>query len=353
MASKYSAKFSRSQNLVNLALQNDNRSAQRNDLGYENDGFIENRDGNLSSPLPFGASEIFENCGLSLLKDICFEDDLSQQEKQNDTELENSTLVESASMFISNSKFSQPHEKGTHSDSHEKENNTDLHLNCLSVQETNDYSYEPIVSNLTTVITENNSNLSGKGVFEPSVEHQSGESIQNTELLDDNDMRDIDNVTPIPSSNYRSFGEEEPIPSVPSLLSNASASSPVSQYYSSTDVSTPTRPKKRKFTKKRDSDRLREHFQNEWIDSKRKKLKNSGQAYTSRNGKLRDGKKIGEPCQSTCKLKCSEKLDESIRTTIFNKFWMIGDHSEQYNFIVNYVVRINKKRTVTQGDSRR
>ena len=98
---------------------------------------------------------------------------------------------------------------------------------------------------------------------------------------------------------------------------------------------------------------MREKNCHEWIDSKRKQLKNTGKAYKSRNGTLRNEKKISEPCQKTCKLKCFEKLDQDMRRAIFNKFWTIGDHSEQYNFIVNYVVRINKKRTITQGESRR
>lgn len=47
MAFNYRTKLSRSRNLVNLALGNENNSAQNNDLGYENDDFIENSDDNL------------------------------------------------------------------------------------------------------------------------------------------------------------------------------------------------------------------------------------------------------------------------------------------------------------------
>lgn len=66
-----------------------------------------------AAPLPFGASEIFTNCSLSLLNDI-FENDSLQQEKQNDT-LENSTLLDSDNMLICNSQLPQPNEKCTHS----------------------------------------------------------------------------------------------------------------------------------------------------------------------------------------------------------------------------------------------
>lgn len=53
MASSYRAKLSRSRNLVNLALGKENNSAQRNDLGYENDDFIENSDDNLCKYLKY------------------------------------------------------------------------------------------------------------------------------------------------------------------------------------------------------------------------------------------------------------------------------------------------------------
>lgn len=81
----------------------------------------------------------------------------------------------------------------------------------------------------------------------------------------------------------------------------------------------------------RDNGKLQEKFHNEWIDSKRKILKNTGKAYNSRNGKLRDEKHIAEPCK--CKLKCFEKLDENARNSIIQQFSM-WTHSKQYDFII-------------------
>ena len=40
MSFNYNTKLSRSRNLVNLALRSENNSAQSDDLGYENDDYI-------------------------------------------------------------------------------------------------------------------------------------------------------------------------------------------------------------------------------------------------------------------------------------------------------------------------
>lgn len=123
------------------------------------------------------------------------------------------------------------------------------------------------------------------------------------------------------------------------MLSDGNVSSPI--------MSLPLSSRKRRCTKKGDTKRL----QRKW--SERKRLKNTGKSYYNRKGEMISEKKMGEPCQNTCKLKCFQKLDDSTRSEIFNKFWEIGDHSKQYDFIVKHVVRINKKRTMTKGESRR
>ncbi|KAL4714240.1 hypothetical protein ACJJTC_009592 [Scirpophaga incertulas] len=333
MASNYYSKFSRSRNLVNLAIGSQNNSTQSEELGYENEEYVNIEP---SSPLPFGASEILDNCSLSLLKEICFEDDPSREENQSYT-FENSTLVLSDKIVASNSEQDQPIIY-----THEEEINSNLLStpNITQEKHTDNESQASFLLNVTN-------NLLGDNITDSSID----QFTQNKDNIDYNDTRDVN--TPMPSSDYDFVEEDQPVPSVRSLLTDPTASSPVSQYYSSGDTLTPLTCRKRKFTKKKDSGRLREKFCHEWIDSKRKRLKNTGEAYNSRNGKIRDKKNICGPCQSTCKLKCFEKFEEETRCAIFNKFWAVGNHSQQYNFIVNYVVRINKKRTITQGQSRR
>lgn len=85
---------------------------------------------------------------------------------------------------------------------------------------------------------------------------------------------------PSPGDSIAYFGEEA-IPSISSLLSDSRlTSSPYPR--SSNEPHTPKRSRK--------IERLREQFNEERVDSKRKVLKNSGKSYNSRDGKQRRGK---------------------------------------------------------------
>lgn len=54
---------------------------------------------------------------------------------------------------------------------------------------------------------------------------------------------------------------------------------------------------------------------------KRKRLKNLGLEYNSRDGKLRSAKSLGIiKCNSKCIFKCSEKFTDPERQKIFDKF---------------------------------
>nr|XP_026497999.1 uncharacterized protein LOC113402096 isoform X2 [Vanessa tameamea] len=326
MTSKHYSKYSRSRNLVNLAIGNVNNSESSEQLGYKND---ENKHTDLSSPLPFEADEILNDYrNLNLLKDIFNDDKELNQSHQNNTLPQNVSI---APVQLTQSLDKQHYTDMSHLNNHEPN--------------------EPTVDNvsLNRPITTTNP------LDEISHTSHGCDSQDLIQMTNEPDFQDIcSEHTPMPSPNgsINPFGNEEPIPSVLSLLTDDNVSSPISQY-SSGEVPVPLSSRKRRFTKKRDSGRLRETFCHEWIDSKRKRLKNIGKSYYSRNGKIRLGKKLGEPCQNTCKLKCFQKLDDDTRIEIFNKFWEIGDHSKQYDFISNYVVKINKKRTITDGESRR
>lgn len=89
-----------------------------------------------------------------------------------------------------------------------------------------------------------------------------------------------------------------------------------------------------------------------WQDVKNKKLKNSGEAYLSvRSKKTHVGKSIGPPC--SCKKKCFEKFTQDQRMNIFNQYWKLGDHEEQWQYILRYVKASTiKKMTLSRSRNR-
>ncbi|XP_046968224.1 uncharacterized protein LOC124535872 [Vanessa cardui] len=263
MTSKNYSKYSRSRNLVNLAIGNVNKSESSEQLGYKNN---ENKHTDLSSPLSFEADEILNDYRtLNLLQDIFNDDKELNQSHQNNTLQQNASI---APVQLTQSLDKQHYTDMSHLNNHEPN--------------------EPTVENasLNSPVTTTNP------LDEISHISNGCDSQDLLQMTNEPDFQDICcEHTPIPSPNgsINHFGNEEPMPSVVSLLTDDNMSSPISQY-SSGEVSVPLSSRKRRFTKKRDSARLRETFCHEWIDSKRKRLKNTGKSYYSRNGKMRIGK---------------------------------------------------------------
>ncbi|KAL4710507.1 hypothetical protein ACJJTC_008909 [Scirpophaga incertulas] len=52
-----------------------------------------------------------------------------------------------------------------------------------------------------------------------------------------------------------------------------------------------------------------------WKKNKKKCLKNLGKSYVTYKGKVIQAKKLKAPCAETCRLQCSEKIDEDMRGT--------------------------------------
>ena len=77
-----------------------------------------------------------------------------------------------------------------------------------------------------------------------------------------------------------------------------------------------------------------------------KRLRNSGKAFTSVNGKEIAAKKIGPPCGSKCRLRCFEKFDENTRQSIFNNYWSMEDKREQRHFVYEHTesCKVQRKR---------
>lgn len=84
----------------------------------------------------------------------------------------------------------------------------------------------------------------------------------------------------------------------------------------------------------------------EWIDIKRKCLKNLGKKYITKKGKVIDEKTMGPPCK--CRNKCIDKISQQQRLECFTKFWQLGDRAMQWNFIIKYSDKMKKKRCLNQ-----
>lgn len=76
-----------------------------------------------------------------------------------------------------------------------------------------------------------------------------------------------------------------------------------------------------------------------WLSNKAKKLRNSGQAYTSRSKSQKriNARSIRPACGDKCRLKCSNKVDENTRREIFQKYWALEDINRQRDFIHKYM----------------
>ncbi|CAG4933933.1 unnamed protein product [Colias eurytheme] len=111
--------------------------------------------------------------------------------------------------------------------------------------------------------------------------------------------------------------------------------------------------KKRHISQRKDKGRVRQVHRDQWLDVKRKKNKNLGKEYTSRNGKVRKQKEIGLPCGEKCKLKCSQKFTDFDRNLLFAVFWSLGELVRHWDFIDKYCDKIPKRRITTESASRR
>ncbi|KAH9643194.1 hypothetical protein HF086_012856 [Spodoptera exigua] len=159
-------------------------------------------------------------------------------------------------------------------------------------------------------------------------------------------------ITPVPSP-YNSFA---PSPVNFELFDSPAVTTPASDINDITysPCNNDKRRRKRISIAKKDKGRLRERFQKKWKDQERKYNVNRGLEYVSRNGRVHGKRNMKTSCPITCRKKCSEKLTEDIRQRIFDRFWSIGDHSRQWDFLARYAIRAEKKRiTVDKENSKR
>lgn len=100
-------------------------------------------------------------------------------------------------------------------------------------------------------------------------------------------------------------------------------------------ISLPISPKKRPKKRLRKCD--------EWKTVKAKKLKNSGESYLSRTGKVVEARKMGPPCSEKCKLKCFEKVSDDLRASLFKNYWAMSSLQRQRDYLHSCIEPIQVK----------
>ena len=84
-----------------------------------------------------------------------------------------------------------------------------------------------------------------------------------------------------------------------------------------------------------------------WRRNHVKLEKDAGLAHTSLRGKKRTARSVGTGCSDKCKRKCRHRFDEVLRKSIFDQFWNIKNHTQQWYYIKSYVRQESiKRRTV-------
>ena len=91
-------------------------------------------------------------------------------------------------------------------------------------------------------------------------------------------------------------------------------------------------PPKKNLTRKRQAN------PDSWKKNTRKKLRQSGKAYTSVKGNHVPERSMRIKDCSKCKFKCSEKISEEQRQQIFNSYWNLQSHDRQRDYIRDHVL---------------
>lgn len=82
--------------------------------------------------------------------------------------------------------------------------------------------------------------------------------------------------------------------------------------------------------------RKRRQHKEDWIRVESKKRKNAGENYSGCGSKKNfDSKAMKETCN--CSKKCGEKISQERRQAIFDEFWKLADHEDQWHYILRHV----------------
>lgn len=91
-----------------------------------------------------------------------------------------------------------------------------------------------------------------------------------------------------------------------------------------------------------------------WDKVKRKKLKNLGNSYISKKGKIVEARKMGPPCRDKCVQSCTKKLTDNFRSQLFKLYWELGSLQRQRDFLISCVEPlVLKYRRITATEPRK
>lgn len=80
-----------------------------------------------------------------------------------------------------------------------------------------------------------------------------------------------------------------------------------------------------------------------WKRNMAKTQRNFGQSYVSTKGIERPEKKVKEPCNNICRMKCTAKITNEQRQVIFKHFWNIPDLTQKRVFLIRHIEQIIPK----------
>ncbi|XP_074032955.1 uncharacterized protein [Leptinotarsa decemlineata] len=144
--------------------------------------------------------------------------------------------------------------------------------------------------------------------------------------------RDSLSSTPVSNSNA---GPNFPLQSGASTPGISSTSSAEISFASTIDILSPVKKGKRR------------RNESSWKRNILKAARNYGKTYESHSKKpekrVKKAREIEPPCKDKCRLKCSEKITEDERKSVFDAYWNLGDIAKQREFIHNCTTEIKPK----------
>ncbi|XP_013105112.2 uncharacterized protein LOC106085419 [Stomoxys calcitrans] len=168
---------------------------------------------------------------------------------------------------------------------------------------------------------------------------------QNKEQDEANGEKDINTVENIVVAPQIYEKSSEYVLNTEALMANKINTTEESNEKNKTDedVSSPSKIKKRK------------RKEETWKKNVLKTARNSGKSYVSHTPekKVRSERKVKPPCLDSCKLKCTTKLNENERNTIFSNFWKLANLEKQRQYIANNTEPITPKYRYVRGDGSR
>ncbi|GFO08810.1 Ws0399_0 protein [Plakobranchus ocellatus] len=90
-----------------------------------------------------------------------------------------------------------------------------------------------------------------------------------------------------------------------------------------------------------------------WKKNIKKRMRQTGQAYTTDTGREVPARRIHEGCGSSCRLKCHENFDPDSREDLFQTFWSLEDKRQQRQYIARHVIKCDVARKRVENSERR